>query len=267
MTYGWAILIVAIVLVALFQLGIFNQQQVSRVRAGACQVYKNAATGASLEGECQGIWPQFVAQFNGASSQVSMNMPNLPLSASPFTISAWVEPTGSLSSSVVVQFGTVSPEEASHIWASSGSVLTGFAYDNPGTSGAPVITTGKWYHLAYSYNGGTTSTIYVNGQSYTQTFASSGNVAGTGGLIGTDGMGSSFAGRISNVQLYNTTLSASEINTLYLEGIGAAPMDPTHLVGWWPLNGNTNDYSGNNNNGAQTSISYNSTWTSGYVQP
>ncbi|MEI6379245.1 MAG: LamG-like jellyroll fold domain-containing protein [Candidatus Falkowbacteria bacterium] len=28
------------------------------------------------------------------------------------------------------------------------------------------------------------------------------------------------------------------------------------IVGWWPLNGDTNDYSGNNNNGTPTSITY-----------
>jgi hypothetical protein len=35
-----------------------------------------------------------------------------------------------------------------------------------------------------------------------------------------------------------------------------APVDPNHIVGWWPLNGDTNDYSGNNNNGAPTAITY-----------
>ena len=72
---------------------------------------------------------------------------------------------------------------------------------------------------------------------------------------------------ISNVQLYNTSLSKAEITALYQEGIGGAPIDPNHIVGWWPLNGNAQDYSGNNNNGVPTAVTYTSTWTSGYVQP
>jgi hypothetical protein len=41
---------------------------------------------------------------------------------------------------------------------------------------------------------------------------------------------------------------------MYARGIGGVPVDLQHLVGWWPLNGNANDYSGNNNNGASTGV-------------
>jgi hypothetical protein len=40
------------------------------------------------------------------------------------------------------------------------------------------------------------------------------------------------------------------VQTLYSEGIGGAPLPKpilNNLVAWWPLNGNLNDYSGNNN--------------------
>ena len=75
------------------------------------------------------------------------------------------------------------------------------------------------------------------------------------------------AGYLSNVQIYNTSLDAGQISALYLKGIGAAPIAPQNCVGWWPLNGDVNDYSGNNNNGAATAISYTSSWTSGYTAP
>ena len=39
------------------------------------------------------------------------------------------------------------------------------------------------------------------------------------------------------------------------------------LVGWWPLNGNANDYSGNNNNGVPTGVIYTNNWYSGYSAP
>ncbi|MGC9010605.1 MAG: hypothetical protein ACP5JN_00435 [Candidatus Micrarchaeia archaeon] len=38
------------------------------------------------------------------------------------------------------------------------------------------------------------------------------------------------------------------------EGIGGAPIDLQHLVAWWPLNGNANDYSGNGNNGVPSNV-------------
>ena len=58
-----------------------------------------------------------------------------------------------------------------------------------------------------------------------------------------------FNGVVTNVQLYNTPLSPATLNAMYAEGVGGDPIVLSSLVGWWPLNGNANDYSGNNNNG------------------
>jgi hypothetical protein len=70
------------------------------------------------------------------------------------------------------------------------------------------------------------------------------------------------------LQLYNTSLSPSEIQALYQEGIGGAPIDLQHLVGWWPLNGDANDYSGNGNNGQMyDKITFVSNWWQGYTPP
>ena len=79
--------------------------------------------------------------------------------------------------------------------------------------------------------------------------------------------GNQFFGNIANVQVYNISLSANEIQALYLEGIGGAPIDLQHLVGWWPLNGNANDYSGNGNNGQINNVNFVSNWYSGYTPP
>ena len=65
-------------------------------------------------------------------------------------------------------------------------------------------------------------------------------------------------GMISNVQIYDSNFSSNKISTLYSEGIGSAPFSASGLVGWWPLDGNANDYSGNSNNG----VSYNVQWVS-----
>jgi hypothetical protein len=69
---------------------------------------------------------------------------------------------------------------------------------------------------------------------------------------------------VANIQVYNTSLDASEVESLYNEGIGGAPIDLQHLVGWWPLNGNANDYSGNGNAGTLNRIVFTGDWFSGY---
>ena len=76
-----------------------------------------------------------------------------------------------------------------------------------------------------------------------------------------------FNDAIANVQVYNVSFSQPEVTALYQEGIGGAPIDPNHIVGWWPLNGNVQDYSGNGNQGTATGVTYTSTWTNGYAQP
>jgi len=78
----------------------------------------------------------------------------------------------------------------------------------------------------------------------------------------------SYGNLLANVQIYNTSLSANEIRALYLEGIGGAPINLQHLVAWWPLNGNANDYSGNGNNGKIIgNVSFVSNWYNGYTPP
>ena len=76
-----------------------------------------------------------------------------------------------------------------------------------------------------------------------------------------------FSGSMANIQIYNASLSANDIQYLYREGIGGAPIDLQNLVGWWPLNGNAQDYSGNQNNGVAFNVIYTTSWTNGYTSP
>ncbi|MGC8688068.1 MAG: LamG-like jellyroll fold domain-containing protein [Candidatus Micrarchaeia archaeon] len=59
-------------------------------------------------------------------------------------------------------------------------------------------------------------------------------------------------GSISNIQIYNSTLTTSQIKELYNKGMISAPVNLKHLIAWYPLYGNLNDYSANNYNGQLT---------------
>ncbi|MGC8571853.1 MAG: LamG-like jellyroll fold domain-containing protein [Candidatus Micrarchaeia archaeon] len=63
-----------------------------------------------------------------------------------------------------------------------------------------------------------------------------------------------FNGTISNLQIYNTTLNQGNIQELYDEGITGAPVDLNHLIAWYPLYGNAEDYSINRYNGSTTNV-------------
>lgn len=261
MAYGWAILIVAIVLGALFGLGFFNSVGLApEVTAGSCQVYRPDGPGIttfiSLEGTCNNELPQYVAKFASNGQISTASGANLPY----FTLSAWVYPNTNNNGGIETSSGF-----GSHAIFVEGG---GFKVRGGGvTTSAIGFTPKAWYFVVGEW-GGSYLLLYINGKYATY----QGGFAGPSGsssaeYIGGGGSGYYFSGLISNVQLYNTSLSANEIAALYDEGIGGDPIDLNNLVGWWPLNGNANDYSGNLNNGIATSVVYTGAWTSGYSAP
>jgi len=278
MTYGWAILIIAVVLGALFELGVFNANNFApKAPPGACQVFRPNGPGTTsfinLEGVCTGEIPQYVAQFNMQTGQYiaysgSLNIPNV----NPITIAAWINYKGGY-------FPPGIPAGIAGIkWGCSFeqfTVYSGWLFLNDcGTDGGNfwsnlAVPSNKWVFVAYTLNGNTLI-FYENGASDTITTSGTYQITPTALDIGTDGVSSnepSFNGSISNVQIYNTSLSANDIQALYLEGIGGAPIDLQNLVAWYPLDGNANDYSGNDNNGVPTNVIFVSNWYSGYTPP
>jgi hypothetical protein len=136
------------------------------------------------------------------------------------------------------------------------------------------VTVNVWHFIGYTYSAGAsnTITIYVDGQSKAGSLSAALNtvIGGTApSIIGqyANHPAYYFQGSIADVQLYNTSLSASDVNSLYMEGIGGAPILSDGLVGWWPINGNANDYSSNNNNGQAANVVYTNSWTQGYTPP
>ena len=119
-----------------------------------------------------------------------------------------------------------------------------------------------WYLLTGVYNPNKDNiSLYVNGvlaasgsDSVTpSSFTPTGNLYEytMGGVTSPD-----FYGNMSDAQAYNVPLSGYQIMELYKEGLHGAPITTNGLVGWWPLNGNANDYSGYNNNGVAINVKW-----------
>ena len=263
MTYGWAILIIAVVLGALFQLGVFNSSSFSpRAPPGACQVFRPSGPGTTtninLMGVCTGQLPQYVGQFNGQTGYVDAGN-SATFSPSTITVSVWIRLNAlGLTQTVAGKYSNDNNRYELYIntqnyfkFLAANGVDYGLA-DSQYAAAASV-----WYHMVGVYDGAKVR-IYVNGVEKNNAALtgsmSSGSVSFTIGKT----QGSYVNGLISNVQVYNTSLSANQIQALYLEGIGGAPMLLQNLAGWWPLNGNSKDYSGNNNNGVPTAVTFTS---------
>ncbi len=285
MTYGWAILIVAVILGALWSLGIFSAATFTpKVPPGSCRVFRPGGYASTqniaLTGECSGVLPQFVAQFNGKSSWISDNSISslLPSGGAARTLTFWFQPSAVPGNTVLVatdagyslfDYGCVSalqpgcsdagvgryfairatPTEFRLDTETCGAPSNPYAFNTAWQFGAVVITqdsnTIKFYHNGNA-DGAPTLICQIS------------TVAGLGATIGAGRWGY-YNGSIANVQIYNTSLSSDQVQYLYQRGIGGAPIALRNIVGWWPLNGDANDYSGLNNNGAPANIIFNGT--------
>ena len=287
MTYGWSILIVAVVLGALSFLGIFNPLTFTpKAQPGSCQVIKNTELGVSnFVGSCNNQVPQYVAKFNGSNYFILNNF--VPQEgASQYTVSMWAYLTNSSQQDLVVEYTQTVTASGCSTYSIAANPITINAWNqnygpNWYTSNSDIsVPLNSWNMITITLSGGGTGTgtmdVYVNG-------ALSANIVGQemlhtdignpiteigGGSTGCLGnLKGSLEGKIANMQMYNSTLDSNAISMLYSEGIGGAPVDMQSLVGWWPLNGDVNDYSGNNYNGAATNLAYISSWFGGYTQP
>jgi len=292
MTYGWAILIIAVVLGALFQLGVFNANNFApKAPPGSCQVFRPngpyTTSFINLEGVCTGEIPQYVLEggpnsntyvaandntFNSTFAKTDSltvanwiyELPNSECEVSTINIYApnWQFPTP------IFRFGV-----SGGGWSPNRVMLELFTTSTQTNMfSSNSVPYNSWHFIVATYNGNYVN-FYIDG--VPAGVASYNSIVSTGPrsevVIGGNpysGCNSFFSGYISNIQLYNTSLSANEIQALYQEGIGGAPINLQHLVAWWPLNGDANDYSGNGNNGQINSgVTFVSNWWSGYTPP
>jgi hypothetical protein len=205
--------------------------------------------------------------FGGIDSLISANnAPNLVIGNS-ITLEAWVYLQ-------VINTQTASPYLENPVIGEAGSASLPFMLTISDT-GIPTfllnwggnfklqptygIVTKTWYDIAATYNKTSgVATLYINGNSVA-TSSTSIAISGSGNVIigASPQNGTYLTGYIADAQVYNASLSANQVALLYSSGPAAAPSRSlSRLVGWWPLNGNANDYSGYGNHGTSYNIIY-----------
>lgn len=275
-TYGWAILIIAVALAALYSLGVLNPSTfATKASPGQCQIYRPYGVATVQEEELQGLCneeqPKSVPYFNGGGN-ISMFGSTL-LQANSITIVLWVKINKNSGHASIIGRGALGNAGSFYIGNISTQQLVFGTYGNTGglattNLGTNALPTGTWYQLAATYSNSNVVT-YINGQvSSTNTGVGLGAANPSNIVIGSGINGGSFLnGYVADVQIYNASLSTNTINLLYIDGIGGDPVQLQNLVGWWPLNGDTIDYSGNGNSGSSNGISFISNWNAGYSAP
>ncbi len=222
------------------------------------QCPSSAGTAASITLSSQAA---HAARFNGVSSYINTGATNIPTSSNAVSVFGWIYYTGnSLSNNqyTIYSYGSTSPSEQVSLNVYDGYLYLG-EYNTAGFLSGLQVKPNIWYFVGYTYSAGAAqATLYLNGQSELGSVSAFDSLMPTynKSVIGARSqvVSSYFQGDIANLQVYNTQLSAPQEYSLYYEGISGAPIAPANAVAWWQLNGDTNDYSGNNNTGAPYSV-------------
>ncbi len=287
MTYGWSILIVSIVIGILFQFGLFNGSTFAlRAQPGACQVARpnGPSTGfASLEGQCTNELPKWVSNFTNPGGPTSLgqyaviNGITTAKTQSAMTLSVWLKGPVLNQGYESVFVGTAdSSNYGWYLYAWNLAVMKfeanvmGTYYSIQPSQQSGYAPGNIWMNYIITWNSSIARGIigYANGtleQTGGPVVAVPGNVisgdASALVIAGFQNEGYGPNGQIANIQLYNTSLSQSEVNAIYQAGVGGDPIRLQNLIGWWPLNSNAKDYSGNGNNGVPVNVPYTSSYT------
>lgn len=273
-TYGWAILVLGVVLAVLFSLGLFSNQTPKALQ-GQCSVLRPngpASTFAiSLQGVCSGEEPETVAIVNSIYTRISGTVP-VSLNILPnATLSIWVRPNDTNGGDLFYYNAGAPCAQATYSLGSGlyptwmlryGLAIWSFTGNTP-------LVPGKWSFVSFSTTSNGNEIITVNGNA-TEGAPSYSTVRLCPPLHSAVvySIGAGLDGQLSNLQVYNATFPENGLLALYYEGIGGTPIRLTNLVGWWPLNSDAQDYSGNGNNATTVkNVTFSQGWTAGYTMP
>ena len=219
-----------------------------------------------------------VATFNGHSSLITNYNKALLNNQPNFTIAAWIyinsfKYNSHLGTSTIYSEGNpfVRLEFYPSNWSINNNGALGLETFNSSTGKSvwiisnAIIPINEWTFVGgqlLSNKSGSYFILYINGLMVKKSkgleeINSGANEITIGGLspLANGGL-PAFNGSIANLQIYNTSLTENQIGQIYSEGIGGIPISNAGLLAWYPLQGNANDYSGNNNVGFSENVTY-----------
>ena len=206
---------------------------------------------------------QYVASFSGDNSYISTGTANFPLvTGTPNSFFAWVNVGATQGVAAIFVYGGNGGNGPEAIAVNVISTSAKLDYPDGNDYVTATFPINSWHFVGFTYDGGTTVTLYLDGTPTTYTSIRQQDVGtispffsyigGVGAPINTYYM----QGYMSNVQFYNIALSPSQVSSIYAAGISGTPVVPANTIGWWPLNGDATDHSGNGNAGAATGVTY-----------
>jgi len=166
---------------------------------------------------------------------------------SAFSTSAWINYSGvpSGTSHVVLSGGSGSTNRFWYQLISSNKIRYGSGAGNSTDVTISTISSGSWHHIATVHNG-TSLDIYLNGvkqNSSPVTVNAVSTQIGNNFTIGEyfSQVGYLWNGQLSNVALWNTTLTSTEVTEIYNKGVASDlnTFSGTAPIAWWQIGSNS----------------------------
>ncbi len=210
------------------------------------------------------------AYFNGANGIIYA--PKLQAVSLSYSVSMWFNTSTGGSTLVdiynaITNNGIGGGQGAN--FAAGGTAAPGghpsyFYWNMSGTSCASPagsIGSSRWYNVVAVVSNYANTIIYINGNAISSCTASPAQVSIGAPALSIGGYPGQFGNEyMSDLQIYSGDLNASQAQSIYLSGIGGAPLQgnsTTRLLAWYPLNGDANDYSGYSSLGYSYNVIYN----------
>lgn len=211
--------------------------------------------------------------FNGTSDYVEIPHNSAFNPGTNFTVEAWINADAWASQSW--QNTIVSKDMWSSIsegWVircgNSGRVSFNLALNSNGNwyeiISGPLLTTGKWYHVAGTYNG-TIMRLFVNGKE-AATLTQAGTITPTTapvklGNIAMTGQSRYFNGKIDEVRIWKTDLSEATIRQYMCRRLDATHPNYNNLIANYKLNAGTGSVIHDSGPSAYNGTRYGPVWT------
>lgn len=224
-----------------------------------CPLNSNQSNSVSLSSQVV-----HVGNFNGQSTKITIASQN-SISferTNSFSISFWAKANAIPSTSGFLEKFDFGGTTGYYIRQDPGQLYFVIASASGGNGVTAQLSRetrdGKWHNIVTTYDGSSSSNglkIYIDGSITAPTLSGTLTTSVQTSqplIIGPYASSGDLNGSMANVQIYNVLLSASQVQNIYGAGISGSPIQSNAVAGWWPLNGNANDYSGQGANGAVT---------------
>ncbi len=193
----------------------------------------------------------YALDFDGIDDRLNCGNDSSLQITGAMTISYWVKGACTNGASGVSTFDSIN--SPGYIFGPNSSGLVSFILADTGSSIKKVdstqqITTTEWHHIVGVYTPSVSMKIYIDGQlskNETSNIPSSQHAAGNDFVIGYRPC-CKIDGQISNVSIWNTDLSFTEVTEIYNESVpgNLHNFSGTTPVSWWQLGSNSSYNSG-----------------------